>query len=156
MASAEQGNESDTAGLLTSVYNALVKEVDQAVFAIGGSVDIVPPSDTAIQQPLTLRWDSGEKSHGRSVSLPVNDDTSSQEAFEQLLESCQPATYGIGSKEVLDETYRKAGKLDPAKFSTSFSPHEHGLMDTISQALVHTSYRGLRAELYNLNVCLLV
>lgn len=68
------------------------------------------------------------------------------------MKDCEPATFGQGKKEVFDEQYRKAGKLDASKFCTSFNPYEHGVMDIVTQALVHTKYHGIRAELYNLNV----
>jgi hypothetical protein len=147
------------ADLLTAVSSALSDSADKDVFAIGGKIDIINPSSvsTVAKGPVVIRWDSDERCHDRKVVLPVNDDVTSQRAFAQLLEDCEPATFGLADKEVLDETYRKAGKMDEAKFSTNFSPYEHGVIDTAVQALVHSNhtdagYHGIRAELYKLNV----
>lgn len=136
--------------LLGRVTSALANH--EAVFAIGGAVDIPTPKNAAGEPSLVVRWDSGEESHARKVALPAGDDDVSKGAFTQLLEDCDPATYGQGDQEVFDETYRKARKLRASQFSTSFSPHEHGVMDTVTQGLVHSQYCGIRAELYNLNV----
>ena len=135
--------------LLNHTKNALASHED--VFAIGGSVDISPPGAGASQNPpLIIRWDSPEV--GPKLSLPVGTDDGSQEAFARLLRDCAPATFGHGGEAVFDEEYREARKLDVSQFCTSFNPYEHGVMDTITQALVHAKYLGLRAELYNLNV----
>ena len=137
----------DAAQLLASVNSALATQKEKTVFAIGGSI-----SPTG-QRPNVLRWDSDlPANHSRSVSLPVPDDAPSKEAFSKLLVDCAPATFGQGKKKVLDETYRKASKMDPAKFSLDFNLYEHGILEAITQALVHENYRGLRAELYSLNV----
>lgn len=49
----------------------------------------------------------------------------------QLLQDCQPATFGKGKEEVFDEEHRKAGKMDVTDFCTNFnlvvclpSPHQ--------------------------------
>lgn len=77
--------------------------------------------------------------------------------FQQLLDECHPATFGKGNKDVLDETYRKAGQMDTERFCTNSTPYEHGVIDTIVQALAcsggqgSADYRGIRAQLYKLN-----
>ena len=82
--------------------------------------------------------------------------------LEQLLQSCAPATFGRENKDVLDESYRKAGKLDRSQFSVDFHPHDFGIIDTINQILLpqvspgfmkgREQHRGVMAELYKLNV----
>lgn len=77
--------------------------------------------------------------------------------FAKLLEECQPATFGIGREEVLDEEYCKAVKMDTTAFCTSFTPYEYGVIDAINKALVRCGkttedQRGVKAELYKLNV----
>ena len=143
--------------LLNTVSHALADQADQSVFALGGKIDfgtvtkaLSNPSETS---HIVIRWDSGNTNHCRKVSLPVvENDADSQAAFAKLLEDSEPATYGVGSEAVLDETYRKAGKMNAARFSTNFNPYEHGVIDAIAQALTHGDHRGIRAELYNLNV----
>lgn len=90
-----------------------------------------------------------------------------KEAFlQQLVKDCQPATFGFGGEDVLDEEIRKAGKLEATEFSTSFSPYDYGIVDAVAQALLpgiarpevltgeNTSeeHWGVVAELYKLNV----
>lgn len=148
------GNTPDAENLLDRVNTALASQANEVVFAIGGSINIGTSYDAVGKQqhPLVIRYDSRKNQHGLKVQLPVGDDSDSHKAFQQLVEDCEPATFGQGDKEVFDEQYRKAGKLDASKFCTSFSPYEHGVIDIVTQALVHTKYHGIRAELYNLNV----
>ncbi|KAJ7211620.1 hypothetical protein GGX14DRAFT_623193 [Mycena pura] len=77
----------------------------------------------------------------------------------QLLElaaACQPATFGVDQKDVLDETYRKAVKMDNDKFSASLDIAASGILKAISPDLLDGQKGGdekaLRAELYKLNV----
>jgi len=72
-----------------------------------------------------------------------------------LLETCQPATFGRDAQDVLDESYRKAGKLDRKDFALNIDLVSSNLLDKVHDALfgweAHT--RGdIRAELYKLNV----
>ncbi|RSM00093.1 hypothetical protein CEP52_009324 [Fusarium oligoseptatum] len=125
-----------------------------AVFAIGGDIQKPDPFPETTSS-LTIRWDRDDQGQCRKLLLPVGDDAASKESFDMILKDCEPATFGIGSKEVLDEEYRKAGKLDDTAFSTSFNPYEHGIMDTINQVLAQGAHReglGVRAEMYKLNV----
>ena len=107
--------------------------------------------------PVTLRWDSSvDPSASHKVTLPCAD--KERPAFEQLLKDCEPATFGRGGKDVMDETYRKAGKMDESAFSTNFNPYALGIIETAAQALVPNysrqtnETRGIRAALYKLNV----
>ncbi|CAI6289386.1 unnamed protein product [Periconia digitata] len=76
--------------------------------------------------------------------------------FKYLLDACQPASFGRGGEAVLDEKYRKAGKLDRSEFATNFCPYEAGIIDVLTQLLVpEYKYRNLnsiKAELYKLNI----
>jgi len=60
------------------------------------------------------------------------------------------------SSQVLDEKYRKATKLEPDQFATTFCPYKAGIVDVINQVLVPnisadgSEQRGVRAELYKL------
>lgn len=38
--------------------------------------------------------------------------------LDALSSACQPATFGLNQRDVLDETYRKAGKLDTTIFAS--------------------------------------
>ncbi|KAJ7211618.1 hypothetical protein GGX14DRAFT_448890 [Mycena pura] len=74
----------------------------------------------------------------------------------KLVAACQPATFGFDQKEVLDETYRKAVKMDIDKFSASLDIAASGILKAISPDILDGQKGGdekaLRAELYKLNV----
>jgi hypothetical protein len=55
---------------------------------------------------------------------------------------------------VLDETYRKAGKMDANAFSSKFNLEHSGLLDGIRAHMLegHDENKTIEAELYKLNV----
>lgn len=70
---------------------------------------------------------------------------------------------------MLDEEYRKAGKLDRSMFAVDFHPHDYAIVDVIAQTLLpgtdpgalglynvdgemRNEHRGVRCELYKVNV----
>ncbi len=78
----------------------------------------------------------------------------SEDDLRQLAEACDPATFGMDDKDVLDLSYRTAGKKDRNDFMTALDLERAGLMDTIRYDLLDGE-KGLRpiyAELYNMNV----
>lgn len=74
--------------------------------------------------------------NGKGSTVVFNANGVSDGELEQLLLACQPAFSGRGSEAVLDEKYRKAGKLDRTEFATTFCPYEAGIIDVVSQLLV--------------------
>lgn len=74
--------------------------------------------------------------------------------LENLAKACQPATFGFDQKDVLDEAYRKAGKIDTDRFAVNFSPSDLGIIETISDSLLRgrLQSKSIRSELYKLNV----
>ncbi|KAI0927627.1 hypothetical protein AcV5_008111 [Taiwanofungus camphoratus] len=78
----------------------------------------------------------------------------SEKELEHLAQTCDAATFGVDQKDVLDESYRKAGKLDAAHFAIKFDPARLGLIDAIRTDLLegHEARRSVYAELYKLNV----
>lgn len=73
--------------------------------------------------------------------------------LEKLAKACQPATFGHNREDVLDETYRKAGKLDATDFSVQFSPADLGIVEKVySHLLRGADHQPIHAELYKLNV----
>ncbi|KAH9886954.1 hypothetical protein C8Q73DRAFT_794985 [Cubamyces lactineus] len=79
----------------------------------------------------------------------------SSEELQHLAETCDPASFGIQQKDVYDESYRKAGKLDKGDFAINLSPDALGIVDAIrDELLVETvsQREQIRAELYKLNV----
>jgi hypothetical protein len=78
-----------------------------------------------------------------------------------LVQQCQPATFGVGSREVHDQGFRNAVKLDATQFSTNIDPYNLGILDSVSKTLLPLNgtpdacvqpSNKLRAELRNLNV----
>ncbi|KAF2674577.1 hypothetical protein BT63DRAFT_449566 [Microthyrium microscopicum] len=108
--------------------------------------------------------DSREEGRGLKVTFPLDEPdrvgNHNYDAFYQLLADCQPATLGRGIEGVLDEEYRKAGKMDVEDFCTNFNLSNNKIMHTVAQALArggpprnyHAAHDGVRAELYKLNV----
>ncbi|KAK5629470.1 hypothetical protein RRF57_005185 [Xylaria bambusicola] len=109
---------------------------------------------------ITLRWDPQDPSTPASqckLTFPSSD--GQRAALMGLLRDMHPATFGVKGEEVYDESYRKASKLDTSRFSSSFNPYELGIVDAVAQLLLPNLKenrpkwkRGVRAELYKLNV----
>jgi len=74
--------------------------------------------------------------------------------LEQLTQACVPASFGVKEREVLDETYRKAGKLDPERFASLLHPAQTDLMKIIRGSLLEgtQSTESIVVELHKLNV----
>lgn len=142
-----------------------------ASFACGGTISIgdSKPSNYSSEStrrespPVSLLWATGQDSNARKLVLPLNNTApeSSQEVLQQLAADCDPATFGRGDQDILDPEYRKAGKIDPHQFASSFHPSDFGIIENIEQILLPSvstekenrlQFRKLSAELYKLNV----
>ncbi|KAJ6515622.1 hypothetical protein C8R45DRAFT_213896 [Mycena sanguinolenta] len=82
--------------------------------------------------------------------------TATDDELVKLAGACAKATFGVAQADVLDETYRKAGKMDLNKFASRLDVVSSGLLAAISPDLLVgqsvDSDKVLRAELYKLNV----
>jgi hypothetical protein len=80
--------------------------------------------------------------------------TATETQLESLSQACTPATFGMDNKDVMDLSYRKAGKLDTADFLARFDPERLGLSEFVRGQLLEGEQdkKGLRTELYKLNV----
>jgi len=60
----------------------------------------------------------------------------------------------VNQDDVLDESYRKAGKLDRAYFASNFDLERSGLLNAMRSTLLegHDEKKAIEAELYKLNV----
>jgi hypothetical protein len=107
---------------------------------------------------VILRWDSPDPiKRANRVQFPIDTaDEAMNDCLSRLMHDCQPASFGLNGDDVLDETYRKAAKMNRSSFAIDFCPYEVGIIDTIAQMLLPTlggcSLSGVRAELYKLNV----
>lgn len=142
--------------ILSDLQGSLANEARRATFALWGSI----PINTSIDHggsvdstsPVQVRF--GENGRGVTLTLPSN---ALSPELHQLLAACAPAPIGRGEENVLDETYREAGKLETTEFSSTFCPYTTGTMDVVQQVLMpHSLHQrgeaGLRAELHKLNV----
>jgi hypothetical protein len=74
--------------------------------------------------------------------------------LEQLAQACEPASFGMDQKDVLDESYRKAGKMDSEYFTPALDPVHSDLLKIIHSNLLEgtRSTKNIKTELYKLNV----
>lgn len=81
-------------------------------------------------------------------------DNLTDDRLKALADACHKATFGLNDKDVLDEAYRKAGKMDTTEFATLLSPGALGLLDIIATNLLRgkKSAAEIEAKLYKLNV----
>jgi hypothetical protein len=156
--------------LFRELRESVANETMAYTFACGGNIPIVASLPDAVEEaddeklratsclPIHLRWDSSDEtalSSQTKVTFPLEPNT--EKNLVQLIKDMAPATFGLGGEHVYDEAYRKATKLDQTGFSSSFSPYELGIVDTIAQTLLpslrHSKQtRSVKAELYKLNV----
>ena len=80
--------------------------------------------------------------------------TDQGDALEALANACERSKFGRGEETVLDETYRKAGKMDSDNFMTGLDLDVTGLLDAVRLGLLSAQdeTRVVRAELDKLNV----
>jgi len=151
-----------------------------ANYCCGGSIPVYAPDTTPSNfgtakisespitaPPIALRWDAAkEEILTKKITFPlVPGNNQATSSFHDLLEDCTPATFGHRGQDVLDENYRKAGKLDRKQFSVDFHPHDYGIIDAINQLLLpevkgsnpegREEHKGIVAELHKLNVSLI-
>ncbi|KZV73794.1 hypothetical protein PENSPDRAFT_574026 [Peniophora sp. CONT] len=84
----------------------------------------------------------------------INLASATREQLDALMLACQPASFGHGGETVLDETYRKAGKLDASAFATPLVPERTDLAKIVHDFLFEGEQNKLSVamELYKLNI----
>ncbi|KZS88284.1 hypothetical protein SISNIDRAFT_459978, partial [Sistotremastrum niveocremeum HHB9708] len=97
---------------------------------------------------LILWYKDGEASS--RIQFP----NSSNVELKLLSEACQPATFGRNHKDVLDESYRLARKMDARDFSINLGFEFYEMLTQAVSRLfgVENSDKSFRAQLYKLNV----
>ncbi|KAJ5251858.1 hypothetical protein N7489_002268 [Penicillium chrysogenum] len=141
-----------------------------ASFVCGGLVPIDAhtaassiPSKTTVSPPVRICWRTDADNILRELTLPLDSqaDSKAESGLRQLVVDCEPASFGKGQQDVLDPKYRKAGKLEPRSFLTSFHPSDLGILQNVEQILLpnfntdlenRLPFRKMHAELYKLNV----
>ncbi|GMG09637.1 unnamed protein product [Aspergillus oryzae] len=138
-----------------------------ASYTCGGCIPIIQATGPLDKHPrgsgpVNIFWSIGNSS-ARRVSLPLRADAedASPAVLQHLITSCEPASFGRGQEDVMDLSYRRAGKLDPKNFATSFHPATFGIIETIEKVLLpgivgetanRLRSRKIYAELYKMNV----
>lgn len=76
------------------------------------------------------------------------------EDIQKLVEASEKATFGRNSEDVLDESYRKAWKMDCSQFAFQFDLAKSGILGIVHDQLLRyeKSTENLQAHLYKLNV----
>ena len=83
----------------------------------------------------------------------LNFNEATEEQLTTLAQACQPASFGVAREDVLDESYRKAGKMECADFATQFSPFSSKIVDKIRGSLFQgRNNTSIHVEMYKLNV----
>ena len=74
--------------------------------------------------------------------------------LDNLAKACGLATFGLAQKDVFDESYRKAGKMDANPFATHFSPTDQGILEIVNDFLLRgrVLQKSIQSELYKLNI----
>lgn len=80
--------------------------------------------------------------------------TPSEGDLEKLALACDPATFGLNNNDVLDESYRKAGKMDISDVVSAFDVGCSALSQVIRDNLLDgpNAKRPFIFERYKLNV----
>jgi hypothetical protein len=168
---------SDEVSVIDEVTQALSNVLDQSKYACGGAIHCGEPDATqsslvpdnpglsgltqdstqTLTSPVVIRWDAASSVQKITFPLPIFEPShGTMRSLENLVQATEPASFGFDGQDILDETYRKALKLDTTAFSTNFCPYEIGIIDEIGQTLfprLRGTFQGIRAELYKLNVC---
>ncbi|KAH7074267.1 hypothetical protein FB567DRAFT_572874 [Paraphoma chrysanthemicola] len=167
---------SDEVSVIDEVTQALSNVLDQSKYACGGAIDCRKPDamqsfpvldnpghpgptqdpNQALADPIVIRWDAASSVRKIAFPLSIFDPShGTMYSLEKLVQATEPASFGFEGQDVLDETYRKASKLDTTAFSTNFCPYEVGIIDEVGQTLfprLRGTFQGIRAELYKLNI----
>ncbi|KAG5637325.1 hypothetical protein H0H81_004971 [Sphagnurus paluster] len=74
--------------------------------------------------------------------------------LQALADACDLATFGLGQRDVLDESYRKAGKMDASNFLMKFDITKMKVIDYVREQLLDGADqdKNIRPELYKMNV----
>ncbi|KAF8955841.1 hypothetical protein BDZ97DRAFT_1764411 [Flammula alnicola] len=123
-----------------SSLKAAFAEIDELPYCTGS----VPLDSTT----STVFYRSGDNAEALDFSNVAD------AQLEALAKACQPASFGVDQKDVLDESYRQAGKMDAGQFATQFSPMSCDIIGIIIDSLLKEkiSPNSMKIELYKLNV----
>ncbi|KAL8672749.1 MAG: hypothetical protein Q9168_002803 [Polycauliona sp. 1 TL-2023] len=150
-ANSDHGSESDASFAQNDFLRkiGLAASTSQAAFCCAGQVPVTP--DLSLRKvkdevadlqltssPVVIRWDRKDGNTISKITLPVVGEHGRRNhaAIQDLLNDCASASFGKDGEDILDDSYRKAIKLDADQFSTNFSPYDVGIIGAISQTLL--------------------
>jgi hypothetical protein len=153
-----EGSE-DTYGEDERVIEELSPFLNNSTYACGGTVLVGKQTDQRqdnITEPVVIRWDAGEVTNRLTLPFPPKTAKKTGNAILQgLIDDMEPASFGFQGKDIVDDSYRKAVKLDTSAFATNFCPYKVGIIDTLGHALLpiwKAPFQGIYADLHKLNV----
>ncbi|TDL27743.1 hypothetical protein BD410DRAFT_738968, partial [Rickenella mellea] len=133
---------------MTSPLNDILRPLAEAATKCAKKLPWCTGTWKVSPEDLKLYFDYGKKT--RSIYLPEATETQ----LDKLAKACQPATFGLNQEDVLDENYRKAGKMDLNQFSINFNPERLGIAKAVQSLLLgwDEGDRNIVLEPYKLNV----
>ncbi|KAF2801427.1 uncharacterized protein BDZ99DRAFT_553233 [Mytilinidion resinicola] len=128
----QDDQSSDPPTLFAKVRRTLADQKAAANFSVGGHIDISSSATDDKKSTFMAPQDFS----------PNQNNVETTATLGKLLEDCQPASFGLGGKEVYDESYRKALPLDETQFFSNFNPYAVDTVDTSTTG----QQRGYRAR----------
>ena len=119
--------------LLERLAESLAGETASATFACGGCIvqSICETSEGVTIAPANpILFYEAKDGQSHKITFPAV-----AQEIETLSAQCDPASFGVGSKERLDVEYRSTWKLDNTKFATSFHPFDSDIMEVVKHLL---------------------
>jgi hypothetical protein len=121
----------------------LLDELKEITSANGNAIVSVQ-GECELVKPMEIVYND-QTGNLHKITLPCEE--------EQLVQACEPASFGKGQVDVLDPSYRTAYKLDNNKFFTNFDLSEHEILLQIKNALGPAQKQcEVKASLYKLNI----
>lgn len=144
------GVQSGVQSLQGTATNTIVSQLGEVAEGINSRFTCSGKYEVPSDKPIKLVY--------RQPGLVVpSDDWSSVEfpgvsevAMIRLLDACSVASYGHKGKDVIDQSYRNAFKLEPDNFVTNYQICSTPILQEI-QSITPTVV-GIKAELYKLNI----
>lgn len=156
--SGKEGTQSTALSLTSLAFEEVCHQLEafvvgkkaSASFVCGGIIPIdtkavAGPTSSqpiSVSPPVRICWYTDGDNISRVLTLPLDSNADSKSASDnlhRLVVGCDPASFGRGQEDVIDPRYRKARKLEPRHFFTSFHPSDFGMLQMWSKFSFQTS-----------------
>ena len=140
-----------TANIMISNLGHLAEDIASR-FSCGGKLELsivkvaYKPTTTSNIAPSTSTGVTDNTEVWNSIQFPCTN----KAAITRLLDACSLASFGYKDKDLIDENYRNAYKLDSSDFATTFQVCNTPIIREIESLLPNCA--GIQAELYKLNI----